>query len=405
MAQNPAMKRGFLLLACLALFSFASAADWPQWRGPQRNGISTETINTNWPADGPKVLWRANIGIGFSSVAVAAGRAYVMGNRTNEDTIWCFDARTGREIWHYSYASQLGPLYYDGGPGATPTVEGNRVYTIGKWGDVFCLDAAKGTVIWQRDLREAGLKPNRWGYSGAPLVWKNLVFLNAGAAGTALDRATGKIVWVNGTNGAGYASPVMMSNGGTDLLLIFAAKHLIGLDPLTGRERWRQYWETSWDTNNTDPLVHQNRIFLSSFSRGCALVSLHDDALQVIYENKNLRSNLSPGVVQGDYIYAFNGEVKTDTDLRCIHLPTGEVKWSVKDPAFGSMVCANGKLVVLSEKGELLVAPASPDGFTPLVRAKVLSGLCWTPPALANGLLYAHNAKGDLVCLDFSPQH
>ena len=394
------MKHPWLFLVSLAIVAQASGSDWPQWRGPNRNGVSAETISTNWPAGGPNVLWRANIGTGFSSISIARGRAYAMGNTTNEDTIWCFDARSGREIWRHSYPSLLGPQYYEGEPASTPTVESNRVFTIGKWGDVFCLDAASGKVIWQRDLRHDGLTPNRWGFAGSPLLWGNLVFLNAGAAGTALDRETGKIVWSNGTNAAGYASPVMMNANGRETLLIFAARHMIGLEPRTGRELWRQFWETGWDTNNSDPLVHQNRILISSFSRGCALLSLHDDVPEVIYDNKNLRSHLSPGIVQGDYLYAFNGEAKQDTDFRCIHVPTGEIKWTTKDPAFGSVIGAAGKLILLSDKGELVVADVSPQGFTTLARAKVLSVLCWTPPSLATGLLYVRNAKGELLCLD-----
>lgn len=328
-----------------------------------------------------------------------------MGNNTNEDTVWCLDALTGKEIRKHTYPSQLGPQYYEGGPGSTPTVDDNRVLTISKWGDVFCLNTGTGKVMWQRDLRKDGIKPNRWGFAGSPLVWRDYLFLNVGAAGIALLRETGDIAWSNGTNDAGYASPVLMNNDAREILLIFAAKHLIGLEPGTGKELWRQFWETGWDTNNTDPLVHENKILISSFSRGCALLSPTDKAVQVVYDNKNLRNHLSPGIVQGDYLYAFNGEAKQDTDFRCIHLPTGAVKWTVKNPAFGSLIGVGDKLLLLSDKGELILAAVSPEGFKPLARAKVLSGLCWTPPSLANGLLYARNAKGELVCVDLRAAH
>ena len=389
-----------ILVAWLVCWTGASAADWPQWRGASRNGISSERVNATWPAAGPKVLWRASVGTGFSSISVSQGRAYTLGNAGNQDTIWCFDADSGKELWKHAYSSQLGPQYYEGGPGSTPTVESNQVFTIGKWGDVFCLDAVKGTVLWQRDLRKDGLKPNRWGFAGSPLLWHDLVILNAGAAGTALDRATGRLVWSNGTNAAGYASPTLFSQDGREVVLIFAAKHLIGLDPRTGRELWRQFWETGWDTNNTDPSTQRDRIFISSFSRGCALLSVAHGRPEVIYDSKVLHNHLSPGILLGDYLYAFNGEAKQETDFRCVHLPSGELKWTRKDPGFGSLICAAGQLVVLSEKGELLLAEASPTEFRPLARAQVLSGLCWTPPALANGLLYLRNAKGELRCLD-----
>ena len=253
-----------------------TAADWPQWRGPDRNGISSEKVSAVWPAEGPKVLWQASVGTGFSSLSVSQGRVYTMGNTNNQDTIWCFDANTGKPLWHHAYAAQLSPQWYEGGPGSTPTVDGGRVFTISKWGDVFCLDAATGAVLWQRDLRQDGVKPNRWGFAGSPLIWGNSVILNAGSAGIALERETGRVVWSTGTNAAGYASPTIFASGGAAAVLIFAAKHLVALDPQSGRELWRQLWETGWDTNNTDPLTYGEHIFISSFSRGCGLFSVQN---------------------------------------------------------------------------------------------------------------------------------
>ena len=391
-----------LSAAVLLLAPALLAADWPQWRGHNRDGFSPETVSASWPAEGPKLLWRTSVGTGFSSISVSGGRVYTLGNTNNQDTVWCFDARSGKTLWRHTYASKLGPQWYEGGPGSTPTVFSGRVFTISKWGDVFCLDAAKGTVIWQRDLRRDGVKPNRWGFAGSPLIWHDLVILNAGTAGIALDRATGRVVWLNGTNVAGYASPARFDGGGRESVLIFAAKYLVALEPRSGRELWRQSWETDWDTNNTDPLVHNGRIFISSFSRGCGLLAVRNGVPQFVYTNKVLHIHLSPGVVIGDYLYAFNGEAKRDTDLRCLHLPTGELKWARKDPAFGSLIRAGDRLIVLSDKGELLLAEASPADYKPLARAKVISGLCWTPPALANGRLYVRNARGELRCLELA---
>jgi len=374
------------------------ASDWPQWRGPNRNGVSSEKVN--WPAGGPRTVWRAQVGIGFSSISVSHGRIYTMGNADEKDTIWCLDAANGKPIWQHTYSSALNPQYYEGGPGATPTVYGGKVFTISKWGDVFCLDAEKGTVIWEHHLLKDGIHTNRWGFAGSPLIWKNLVILNAGSSGVALDSATGRIAWMNGTNSAGYASPVLFKLGDKEVVLIFAAKHLVAVDPRTGSELWRFRWETGYDTNNTDPLVHDDTIFISSYSRGCALVRVKDGKPEAVYDSKVLFNNLSPGIRIGDYLYVFNGEAKMKTDFRCIHLPTGELKWQREDPAFGSVICAGGKLIIMSEKGELLLAEPLPTELKILGRSQVLGGVCWTPPTLANGRLYLRNAKGDLLCVE-----
>jgi outer membrane protein assembly factor BamB len=333
---------------------------------------------------------------------VSDGRAYTLGNTNNEDTTWCFDARTGKALWSKTYPARLDPQWYEGGPGATPTVAAGRVYTISKWGNVFCLDATNGAAVWQRDLREDGFKPPRWGYAGSPLLWRDFAILNVGAAGAALDRNTGRVVWSNGTNGAAYASPTLLRTTKGDSVLIFAAKHLVCVDPGSGRELWRQPWETGWDTNITDPQVENGRVFISSFTRGCALLDISGGNPSVVYANSNLFNHLSPGIRVGDYLYAFSGEAKQDTDFRCLHVPSGRVQWKTKDPAFGSLIRAGDQLLVLSDKGELMVAQPSPEAFQPLCRGKVLSGTCWIPPALANGLLYVRNAKGELRCLDLA---
>jgi outer membrane protein assembly factor BamB len=390
----------FLLgVFALVLLVEVHASDWPQWRGPNRNGISSEKVN--WPAEGPKSIWRAQVGTGFSSISVSHGRVYTMGNAEEKDTIWCLDAASGKPIWQHSYDSALNPQYYEGGPGATPTVHEGKVFTISKWGDIFCLDAEKGTVIWEHHLLKDGIHTNRWGFAGSPLIWKNLVILNVGSSGVALDSATGRTVWMNGTNSAGYASPVLFKSGDKEGVLIFAAKHLVAVDPRTGSELWRFPWETGYDTNNTDPLVHDDSIFISSYSRGCALVRVKDGKPEAVYESKVLFNNLSPGMLIGDYLYVFNGEAKMKTDFRCIHLPSGDLKWSRPDPAFGSLICADGKLIIMSEKGELLLGDPSPTELKILGRSQVLGGVCWTPPTLADGKLFVRNAKGDVLCLKF----
>ncbi len=199
-----------LLAAIFALSTFASGADWPHWRGPHRNGISDEKgWTTNWGAAGPKVLWKARIGLGFSSFAVADGRVYTTGHADSTDTVFCFDAATGKALWKHSYPADLGDKYYEGGTSATPTANGGRLYQLSRWGDVFCYEASSGKVVWKKNVQtETGANIPDWGYAGSPLVLDGLVILNVGSAGTALDKVTGNILWKSGEDNAGYSTPL-----------------------------------------------------------------------------------------------------------------------------------------------------------------------------------------------------
>ena len=188
-----------LALALLAawLTPTARADDWPHWRGPARNGISAETgWLAEWPKDGPPVVWKARVGTGFSSFAVAGGRVFTLGNAANTDTVWCLEAATGAVLWKHSYESDLGDKYFEGGPGSTPSVAGERVFTISRWGDVFAFAAATGKILWSKNVaKETGVRVPGWGFTGSPLVHEKLLVLNVGEAGLALDQDTGVIVW------------------------------------------------------------------------------------------------------------------------------------------------------------------------------------------------------------------
>src|SRR5512137_1748508 len=187
----------------------AGGVDWYRWRGPDLNGISTETgWQAEWPAEGPKQLWKASVGTGFASFSVSRGRVYTMGNTNNTDSTFCLDARTGKVVWHHSYPCPLDPNSFEGGPCATPTVADGRVYTFSRKGDLFCLDAAKGTVIWTKQLnQELGLEIPRWGCASSALVEGNLVVQNMGSAGVALDRKSGKVVWASAKSAGAYSTP------------------------------------------------------------------------------------------------------------------------------------------------------------------------------------------------------
>lgn len=395
------------LLAALSHFAL-SAGDWPRWRGPNLNGISTETgWSTEWPAEGPRQLWKAKVGTGMSSVSVANGHAYTMGNREGQETVFCFDAESGKEVWKHTYESPLDPKYYVGGPSATPTVDGDTVYTLSRRGDFFAFDAATGAVRWSKNIaQETGAKLPEWGFAGSPLVDGDRLILNVGTAGTAVDKQTGKVVWSTGPDMAGYATAVPMQHDSKKHFLIFSAKQLAAVSAADGKIVWSHPWETSYDVNAADPIVvGPGRVFISSgYGRGGALLEIRDGRPSVIWENKNMRNQMNACVLVDGHLYGIDGNERgRDTTLRCIEAATGAVKWSFKDPAHGAVSAAGGHLIVLGEKGELMVGKISPAEFKPVARAQVLGGQCWTVPVLAHGRLYLRNSAGDLVCVSLRP--
>lgn len=374
------------------------AADWPWWRGPEWTGISKETgWQTQWPAEGPKQLWKAKVGTGFSSFAIANGRVYTMGNTDDTDTVFCFKADTGEVLWKHSYPEKLDPKNYEGGPNATPTVDGDRVYAVSKSAEVFCLDAAKGTVIWSKKLaEELGSKKPTWAFASSAYIEGDLLILNVGSAGTALNKKDGKVVWNNGNDVANYSTPVPFEAGGKRAVAVFTKDHIAALLVADGKELWRYPWKTSYDINAADPIISGNEVFISSgYNHGAALIQITDNKPEKVWENKSMRNHFNSSVLWKGHLYGVD-----EKDLRCIVWKTGETKWS--DPKFGkgALILADGKIIGLGEKGELLVAEATPEAFKPLSRAQVLGGKCWTAPALANGLIYCRNAAGDVVCLD-----
>ncbi len=400
-----------LLLAGLCVVAagvcgVAQAGDWPNWRGPNYDGVSTETgWSAQWPKDGPKELWRASVGIGFSSVAVSDGRCYTMGNTgtkdsdesTHLDIVYCFDAETGKEIWTYKYSNRLDPKLHEGGPLATPTVSGGWVYTISKDGKTFCLNAKTGKVKWQKDvIKDFGFKRPKWGFAGSPLVIDNTVILNVGSWGFALNKNDGSLAWQNGKEESGYATPVPFELNNEKGIAIFAKNMLYGVERQRGSILWKFPWETQYDINASDPIILGNKVFITSgYNRGCALLEVNGTEVKKLWENKNMRSQLSGPVLIDGFLYGID-----DTQLVCINFETGEVKWTDESIGKGSLTAADGKLIVLSDKGKLMVAEALPQEFKPILEAQVLKGKCWTMPMLANGRIYARNAAGDVVCLD-----
>ncbi|MCX6997518.1 MAG: PQQ-binding-like beta-propeller repeat protein [Kiritimatiellaeota bacterium] len=382
---------------------WAGAADWPQWRGPTRDGLSAETgWSTAWPADGPRQLWKFSAGIGCSSVSVSQGRVYTLGNRADTDTVYALDEKTGAVLWKHSYACPLDPNLFEGGPAATPTVDGDRVYTLSRSGHLCCLRADTGQVLWAKNLSsDLGGKRPTWGYAGSPVVVEKRLILDVGAPGAAtmaLDKLTGQVLWKNGKDSAGYSTLLPFVWQGQTVLASFNAAGLAVRAANDGKELAHFPWKTSYDVNAATPIVAGGKIFISSgYNRGGALLQLSAGNLKALWEHKKMRNHFNSCVLWQGQLYGFD-----ESTLTCLDFATGAARWQQEGLGKGSLMLAGGKLVIQSEKGDLVIADAAPGAYRELARAKVLGGRCWVVPVLANGRVYCKNNNGELVCLDVS---
>lgn len=404
----------FMTISLLALWTtglmavHARADDWPHWRGPQHNGISQERHwGGDWATCEPRVRWTQQVGTGFSSLAVAEGRLYTLGNRElvvggtkkAHDVVFCLDVNTRAVLWTHSYEAPLAPDSYEGGPSATPTVAQGRVYTLSKRGMAYCLDAHDGTVVWQSNLAATyGVLAPTWGFAGSPYVHGDRVIYNAGTHGLALYTADGRLAWKTGTGRPGYSTPVPFDSEGQTLLILMGEKTFAAIQPETGSMLWEYPWVTSNQANIADPVVDGNRVFVSTgYQKGSALFEVAAGRVTQLWFQKNMQTWLNSAVHWQGYLYGPNDNGDTMT---CVELATGKLMWSKGGFGNGSVTLANGTLIVLSQSGELSIAKASPAGYRETGRGQILTGKCWSVPVLAHGKIYARNATGQLVCIE-----
>jgi len=378
-----------------------SGADWPGWRGPERNGISRETGWTwKWGADGPQVRWRASVGIGFSSFAVVAGQAYTLGNTDGTDTVFCFDSETGNILWRHSYPCDPQPLSYEGGPAATPAVDGTHLFTFSKGGDLFCLNVRTGAVVWSKKFapwpKLEGDWMNTWQYAGSPLVQQQRLIMSVGQAGLAIGKTDGGVIWDSAAGHPGYSSPVPFRTAQGPAVAFFSGHAIVGATADTGSELWRVPWNTEWDLNAADPIIHDGKMFVSSGNGvGCALFDITVDPPTELWRNKQIKNMMNSSILWQGSVFGFN-----NTHLACVSWETGELNWTTRDVRKGSLILADGKLILLCETGKLVVAEATDQDYEPLAEARVVDGRCWTAPVLSDGCIYVRDAAGQVVALD-----
>jgi outer membrane protein assembly factor BamB len=392
------MKNTRIFLAVLFAFVLAqqamaqTAALWPQWRGPNRDGISKETgLLKQWPAQGPPLVWKASgAGRGYSSFSIADGKLYTMGLRGDREFVVALDVATGKEAWATPHGSAFRNDRGDG-PRGTPTIDGDRVYALGGSGDLSVLDARTGKIVWTKNvLREFGGENITWGISESPLVLGNKVLVNPGgpnASIVALNKADGKVIWKSQSDKAGYSSGIAVEiNGGTQVVF-FTSERAVGLDAKDGRLLWEYSRPSNNVANVATPIVRANRVFISSdYGTGGGVVEIKpDNKAQEIWFTKDMRNHHSSSVLIGDYLYGFSSAI-----LTAVKFDTGEIAWRDRSVGKGSLVYADGNLYCLSEKGVVGLVEATPEGYKEKGRFQLPQDSLptWTHPVVAGGRLY-----------------
>jgi outer membrane protein assembly factor BamB len=410
---KPMASRGVLLtLACVAALAVRpagqAAADWPQLRGPDRTGVSTESgLLPQWPPSGPRVLWTAsNLGAGYGSVAISADRIFVQGTRGGQSIVVTLNRADGKELW----SKALGPAGdNDRGPGprGTPTVDGDRIYILTENGELACLLAKDGTWVWQRNiLKEFGGRNIPWLISESPLVDGPQLIVTPGgrnAGMVALDKMSGKTLWTSKelSDQAGYASPIVADVQGVRTLMTLTSEAGVGVRASDGKLMWRYPRVSNYTANITTPVYSENKVFYSSaYGTGGALLGLSAQGGEVraqeIYFTREMENHHGQLVLVNGYLYGYNNSI-----LTCLEFATGKRMWRDRSVGKGTVTYADGHLYILSEDNVVGLVEATPAGYREKGRFEIRSQRwpSWANPVVSGGRLFIRN-QGTLTSYD-----
>ncbi len=379
----------------------AAPADWPQWRGPDRSGISQETgLLKQWPANGPPALWTTqNLGEGYGSLSVAGDRLFVQGLRNRQSIVSALRIEDGVSLW----SKNLGPGGSNdrgNGPRSTPTIDGDRIYVLTENGDLACLKH-DGTAVWQKNiLREFGGRNIQWLISESPLIDGNKVIVSPGGRGAgvvALDKMTGATIWTSKelSDEAGYSSAIVADVQGVRTVMTYTAEAGVGVRASDGKLLWRYRPAANNTANIATPIFFDNKVFYSSaYGTGGALLGLRAEngevRAQEIYFTRDMQNHHGGVVLLGGYLYGFNNAI-----LTCLEFATGKMMWRHRSVGKGSLAVADGHLYILSEDHVVGLAEASPAGYRERGRFSIKDfGLnSWSYPVISNGRLYIRNEQ------------
>ena len=383
---------------------------WPAFRGPRRDGIVADAkISLDWRAGPPREIWRQPIGEGYAAFVLGNGRAYTIEQRRDREAVTCYDPATGRELWAFDYPASFSETLGGDGPRATPTLQDDRLYSLGAKGDLNCLDALSGKRLWHRNiLAEFGAENLHWGLSDSPLVFDDTVVVTGSGKGggsiMALAADTGKLIWKTDAGQQGYSSPMLVTLAGRRQILNLAAAAFNGIDPDSGALLWSFPWRTQYGINCSQPLfAGDDRVFISSgYGQGCALIQIETHAGRLrprrIWSNTKMKNKFTSSVIHNGHIYGLNERV-----LVCLDLKTGDRCWRGTRYDYGSLLLVGDHLLILGERGQLALVRADPKKFVELGRIQILPGRSWNNMAFTQGRLFARNHK-EMVCYDLRPR-
>ena len=397
------------VLVALAVASQTAAEDWPQFLGPERNGVYRgPALAETWGAGGPRVVWRKSIGAGFSGPVVVQGRLILFHRVSGSEVVEAFDARTGASQWRYSYpTSYRDDFGFDEGPRAVPVVVEGVVYTFGAEGQLHAIGLADGKRIWSEDTRARfGVPKGFFGAAGSPLVEDGRLLANVGgrmAGIVAFDAKSGKVLWTATNDPAGYSSGIGATIAGRRSAIFLTRNGLVGLDPATGTVQFQRAWRArqAASVNVATPLVIGDLLFVSAeYGPGAAVARVDGSKLVDLWASDEVLSNhYATSVYSSGHLYGFHGRQEFGQSFRAVELETGQVRWSEDRFGAGTVTLAGNRLLIVRENGEMVIAAVSPNAFRPLARAQILPPTVRAYPAIADGFLYVQN-ENTLVCLD-----
>lgn len=409
----------FLLWVSMAGAAFAGIAradDWPHFLGPTHDGVSAETgLLKEWPEQGPPIAWEMATGETYAAPSIVRGRLILFHRVGDEEVVESLDAKTGkRDAWRFAYATQYVDKYgYNAGPRAAPAIHDGRVYTFGAEGELHCLDFETGKKLWHHSIKkEHKVDDNFFGVGSAPVIEGDLLLIAAGGADgagvVALDRKTGRTVWKASDQKASYATPYCATIHGKRRVLHFGREGLVSIDAGNGKVNWSYPFRSRLvdSVNAAGPVVAGDLVFVSATYRTGAVllrVKPDGDGVEEVWKSQVMGNHWATSILDDGYLYGFDGRHSNDTTLKCVELKTGKQMWAARGLLRGSMIRADGRYILVSETGALVLAKLTPKGADVLWNKEYLTYPTWIAPVLADKHLYIRNDK-KLVCLDLRPK-